>query len=207
MSAETYFSGWEAKYQTCTRCGWRGLGSEASTELFTELLQVDCPACDGRLFLVVFPTADEVKRAADEGVPQAVSMQRAADRREVYFQRREGTLLRGSDSLPDLDGEVLDFHLTLIDDDTGDLWLVLAMGTGEADEDRIEGIEDPRVLHAELAAFEDTEPARRISQLLEERYGTRYRHLYAGRALVYLGGDDLSAWSRICSDLGRHDPS
>jgi hypothetical protein len=155
----------------------------------------------------VFPTAEEVKRAADEGVPEAVSMQRAAERREVYFQRREGTLLRSSDSLPDLDGEVLDFHLTLIDDDAGDLWLVLAMGAGEADEDRIEGIDDPRVLHAESAAFEDTEPARRISLLLEQRYGMRYRHLYANRALVYLGGDDLSAWSRICSDLGRHDPS
>jgi hypothetical protein len=68
-------------------------------------------------------------------------------------------------------------------------------------------MDDPRVLHAELAAFEDTEPARRISRLLEQRYEMRYRHLYASRALVYLGGDDLSAWSRICSHLGRHDPS
>ena len=184
-----YFSGWEGQQQNCSRCDWTGLGSEAAVELFTGLLQVDCPECDSRLFLVTMPTAAQITEAAATGNPIAVSMQSGADKRRLFLLRREATLLRDGRALPALDGDVLDFYLTLADNH-GEVWLVLAFGTGERPNDHIETVSDPRVLHGELAVFEDTEPAGRIAGVLADRYGSRFRHLNTGRALLYLGGDN-----------------
>jgi hypothetical protein len=202
----TYFSGWEAQYQTCTKCGWRGMGAEAGREVFTGLIQVDCPACDGRLFTVALPTPEQVDQAAAQQQPQAVSMQRAAQERQAYNQRRSTTILQDPASLPDIDGDELDFRLTLLDGEAGDVWLLLTTRDGQDDGKRIGTLDDLRVLHAELAMFEETEPAGRISRVLEQRYGQRYRHLYTHRALLYLGGDNTSARSSIARALGRHAP-
>lgn len=201
----SYFSGWEGQQQTCSKCGWTGLGSEASVELFTGLLQVDCPECDGRLFLVTMPTAAQIAEASTAGNPQAASMQHGADERRMFLLRREATLLRDGGALPALDREVLDFYLTLADHH-GTVWLVLACGTGARPDDRIATLSDPRVLHGEMAVFEDTEPAGRIAGVLADRYGSRFRHLHADRALLYLGGDNLRARGEIRSALGRHSP-
>ena len=202
----TYFSGWEAQYQTCAKCGWRGMGAEAGREVFAYLIQVDCPACDGRLFNVALPTPEQVAEAAAQRQPQAVSMQQAAQGRQAYNQRRRSTLLHDSESLPDIEGEELDFRLTLLEGEAGDVWLLLATRGAQGDGTRIDTLDDPRVLHAELAMFEETEPTGRISRVLEQRYGQRYRYLYTSRALLYLGGDNTSASSSIASALGRHAP-
>jgi hypothetical protein len=201
----SYFSNWESQEQTCTKCGWVGLGSEASEELFTGLVQVDCPQCDGRLFNVLMPTAEQIAEAAAAGQPQAVSMFMAAHDRDRYMLRRNYTLLRDGRDLPDLEGEVHDFYLTLADNH-GTVWLVLALGTGSGEEDRIEAITDPRAIHSELVVFEDTEPVGRIAGVLRRRYGTQFRYLHTIRALLYLGGDDLKASSEIAAALGPHNP-
>ena len=201
----SYFSGWEFQEQTCSRCGWVGMGSDAGEELFFALVEVNCPACDGRLFTVPFPTDEQVAEAAGKGNPQAVSMFLAAHERDMFLVRRNYTLLRDGEGLPDIDGEELDFYLTLWTLD-GEVRLVLGRGSGQGEEAEIDSMDHPNFLHYELAQFENTEPVGRIAGVLGRRYGDRFRHLYTKRALLYLGGDNLRASSEIRSALGRHNP-
>lgn len=201
----SFYSGWENQEHTCSKCGWTGLGTQADLELFIGVTQVDCPGCGGRLFTMGMPSAEQTAEAAVAGNPQAVSMTLAAHEREMFLQRRNETLLLDGDDLPDLDGEALDFYLTLGDHE-GHTWIYLALGDGKGHDGGIDSMLDPRVLHGELAVFEDTEPAGRISGVLRRRYGDRFRYLYTHRALLYLGGDNLSAASAIRCALGRHHP-
>ena len=62
----SYYSSWETDTWLC-RCGWTGTGKEASSEPFSALLQVDCPKCDGRLCLVIYPSPAEERAAAKTG--------------------------------------------------------------------------------------------------------------------------------------------
>lgn len=202
----SFYSGWENQEHTCSRCGWTGLGSEAYMELFIGVTQVDCGGCGERLFTMGMPSAEQTAEAAAAGNPQAVSMFLAAHERDMFLLRRNYTLLRDGEKLPDLEGDTLDFYLTL-GDNGGQVWMFLACGTGRGDNDAIDSMLDPRVLHAELARFEDTEPVGRIAGVLSSRYGDRFRYLYTKRALLYLGGDNLSAESEIRSALGLHYPS
>jgi hypothetical protein len=201
----SYFSGWEFQEQECSKCGWVGLGSEAGEELFFALVEVNCPACDGRLFTVPLPTDEQVAEAAAKGIPQAVSMFLAAQQREMFLVRRNYTLLRDGEGLPDIDGDELDFYLTLWDLH-GETWLVLGRGDGQGADAGIDSLDHPNFLHFELAQFENTEPVGRIARVLRSRYGSRFRYLYTRRALLYLGGDNLSAASQIRSTLGPHTP-
>lgn len=201
----SYFSGWEFQEQHCSKCGWVGLGSEASEELFFALVEVNCPECDGRLFTVPFPTDEQVAEAAAKGQPNAVSMFLAAHERDMFLLRRNYTLLRDGESLPDIDGEELDFYLTLWNLE-GVIRLVLGRGSGQGEDALIDSMDHPDFLHFELAQFENTEPVGRIAGVLRSRYGSRFRYLYTKRALLYLGGDNLSAASEIRSALGRHNP-
>ena len=201
----SYFSGWEFQEQECSKCGWVGLGSEAGEELFFALVEVNCPACDGRLFTVPLPTDEQVAEAAAQGIPSAVSMFLAAQERDMFLVRRNYTLLRDGEGLPDIDGDELDFYLTLMDLHS-ETWLVLGRGAGLGEDAMIDSLDHPNFLHFELAQFENTEPVGRIARVLSSRYGSRFRYLYTRRALLYLGGDNLSAVSQIRSALSEHNP-
>lgn len=201
----TYFSGWEFEEQTCSKCGWVGLGKDAWEELFFALVEVNCGGCGGRLFTVPLPTDEQIAEAAAVGNPQAVSMFLAAHERDMFLLRRNYTLLRDGESLPDIDGDELDFYLTLWTLQ-GEVRLVLGRGSGQGKDAAIDSMDHPDFIHFELAQFENTEPVGRIAGVLRNRYGDRFRYLYTRRALLYLGGDNLSAASEIRSTLGRHNP-
>ena len=69
-----YFSSWRIRGYTCTQCTWVGTGEDASQELFAELFELNCPECDARLDLILFPTEAEIQAAAETGHPEAVEM-------------------------------------------------------------------------------------------------------------------------------------
>lgn len=61
---------------TCERCGWAGTNAELDQEMFRELMELNCPKCDGRFFLVMFPTLEDIKKAAGAGNAEAISQLR-----------------------------------------------------------------------------------------------------------------------------------
>ena len=81
----SYYSSWETDTWLC-RCGWTATGKEASSEAFSALLQVDCPKCDGRLCLVLYPSPAEERAAAKAGNAEA---QRAVDAEKNREEREE----------------------------------------------------------------------------------------------------------------------
>ncbi len=98
------YSDWRSRQFRCA-CGWSGAGADAATELFSELLEINCPKCDGRLGLASFPTFDEVRAAAAQGNPDALrelATVEEAERRREEFER---TCLVAPAQLPDVDGD------------------------------------------------------------------------------------------------------
>lgn len=190
-----YYSGWREATQHCPSCGWTGTGDEADQELFDGLIQVDCARCDTRLFLVPYPTHAETRLAASQGNQEAQMELRVIKLREGFLSRYEASLLTNADKLPDIPGDRLDFFLTTVNES----WHVLAAG-----DPPLEGPNDPRIIHKELAAYETIEPVTRLVPLLEQRYGDRFRYLRTNGAELYLLGDDLSASSRLERALGKH---
>ncbi|MFM2437764.1 MAG: hypothetical protein RLZ55_575 [Actinomycetota bacterium] len=157
---------------------------------------MDCGGCDGRPFLVSIPSADQTRHAASEGNAMALADLAAMDRKAAFFAERELTLLTDSGKLPDLDGDHLDFSLTCWDD--GQRWHVLTVGDGPPQD-----LNDPRIIHAELAAYETIEPVERIVALLENKYGARFRYLSTRGSDVWLLGDDIG-YSELTQTLGAH---
>lgn len=77
MSTHEYFDDWRKETWTCRGCGWTGPEKEASVEIFAELMELNCPQCDGRLAVISFPTLQQIKNAADDGNEEAQRMLRS----------------------------------------------------------------------------------------------------------------------------------
>lgn len=53
---------------TCANCSWSGLGGDlAQGDVFSELMELDCPECHQKVFVVSFPTRAETEDAAAMG--------------------------------------------------------------------------------------------------------------------------------------------
>ena len=172
-----YYSSWQTDTWQC-RCGWLGTGKDAGWEPFDSLVQVDCPQCDHRLCLVIFPDDAETKAAAEAGNEEA---QRAVDsaakrkRREAKYRKSR---LSRPDQLPLLE-DVVEFDLVLdCDEINGDTYFVL-----ECAEQR---------LHAEQAWWESNAPLKRYCRHAIARYGDRIKTFTIGNgASMWLAGDSL----------------
>lgn len=119
-----YYSGWRDAEHQCQACGWTGTGEQADMEFFNALVQVDCPNCFARLFLVLFPTEEEARQAAAQGNAEAMRDLKVFEARNSFLAQRESTLLTDAGSLPELDGDPLDFFITTV----GESWHFLAAG-------------------------------------------------------------------------------
>jgi hypothetical protein len=120
--------------------------------------------------------------------------------READQEQVEASKLRSGEDLPDLDGHQLDFYLELLEEEHG---TVLMLVTGTPD-NRVETVDDPRVIHTEYCYYEDTEPVVRLVGILKGRYGSRFRYLRTAPATLYLQGDNLSAYREVDKGLGAH---
>lgn len=52
-------------------CGWEGGSADMQMELHEEVTDYACPACENTLLIVSHPDLEQVRRAADEGNPEA----------------------------------------------------------------------------------------------------------------------------------------
>ena len=172
-----YYSPWQTDTWQCS-CGWTGTGKDAAWEMFDALLQVDCPKCDKRLCLVIYPSPAEERAAAKAGndeAKRAVGDGRRRAGREAKF--KQSKLVRAS-QLPMLKGvEQIDLVLDC-DEINGDTFYVLDCG-----EQR---------LHAEQAWWESNEPLKRYCRHAIARYGERVRTFtIGGGASMWLAGDSM----------------
>lgn len=185
------YDGWRQEEFICDTpgCGWVGRGSETSIdEVYDALYEQACPSCGERILVISHPTFSEVRKAAERGVPEAVAdlpfVELAETMAAEQSAARDGLT---ADSLPDLDGSILDFALEL----TESRAFVLLHGGRE--------------LYREPAGWEDLGLVERLVPLLEERYGERFRWLDPRRAELYLLGDKLGHASTLSRLLGSHE--
>lgn len=183
----SYYSSWETDTWLC-RCGWTGTGKEASWEAFSALLQLDCPKCEGRLCLVLYPTPAEERAAAKTGNAEArrgVAVQTQRKKRE---ERHKTTMLVRASQLPVLEGvEEIDFVLACDEKSSDSVYILLANG---------------EEIHREQAWFEDNTPLRRYCQCVTERYGDRVKTFTIdGTAVVWLSGDSRRLYDELAGVL------
>ena len=168
---------------TCDSCGWSGVSDQAASELFRELMEVNCPTCDRRLMTVVFPTLEETRAAARAGHPEAVKELPRVEAAAARAQRAEELQLRSPEQLPDLPAYPmrLDWDIEERDDE---LWTVVRWG--------------PVIIWQELAYWEGYERFLSIVGILRQRYGKQLQEVRPTPASeLYLYGDALGAPQQV----------
>ena len=181
-----YYSEYDFDRETATldcACGWQGPASEASSELFDELYELQCPRCDARLAVVSLPTHDQVRDAAATGNERAQRDLVNVERIDARRASASRLALTDIAVLPDFDGPELIIHWDQekVDDEQ---YTVLLYGG--------------RVLWRELAFWEGLTRYEEVVALLELKYGTRLRGVIpTKRSELYLGGDKLYAFDVV----------
>jgi len=175
-----YYSPWQTDTWQCP-CGWTGTGKDAAWEMFDALLQVDCPKCDKRLCLVIYPSPAEERAAAKTGNEEAQRAVGAEKRRDQREEKHKATKLVRASQLPMLKGvDEIDFLLSC--DETSDDPVYILTANGEE-------------IHREQAWFEDNGPLRRYCRYVAKRYGARAKTFTIdGTAVVWLSGDSLTLY-------------
>jgi len=192
MAGENYFSDWKQRTWTCPACTWTGTGAQAAQELFSELFEINCPACDARLATVLLPTTESIRRAAGDGNSEAISMLDFVDESQQFWADLD-TSRRSLKRLKNIDGDQLELTLETID--TGD-WMnpshVVVLCNGKQ-------------IHKERSGYEHWEAIIEIGEALLAQYGSRIAWYDPGTAGVALLGDNRRANSTIQEFLSTHE--
>ena len=168
----------------CRHCSWEGPFGALSSELFSEVIEYDCPACSEIVIVFGFPSFAEVRAAAEAGNAQAIAEMPHVESAERTSEEMKRSKLKSADALPALDLEtptifVWDQPQPL----DGKEWTVVRLaGTG-------------REVFRERTYWEGYRRFMEVRDWLRTRYGQLFADLVpTERATMYLGGDSLSAW-------------
>ena len=190
MSIEDYFSDWQERTWTCRQCSWSGSGGEASSELFAELFELNCPKCGGRLALVLLPTHDAIRSAAAEGHLEAIGMMDQVAKADDFQADQQRSRLKLK-QLRAVNGEKLEFSLATIE--THD-WMspshVLLLCNGTE-------------IYRERSGFEHWEAVLEIGQAVMDQFGDHVAWFDPAEAGVSLLGDNIHAPAEIQDFLNR----
>ena len=181
----------------CGDCDWTGPGTDLEMlEAYEGLAEYGCPRCGTKVTNLVYPTWDEIQKAAQAGDPEAQEQLADMKKSDDWGRRAEKT-----QKSPVLAPKALDTAkevraaLTLEDgEENAWPWMVLVAN----------GLE----LHRELAFYEDREPMTRLLGLMRERYGGRLVSFDYHRAVLWLCGDRLRCpgeLAEMVSDLRDGD--
>jgi hypothetical protein len=97
---------------TCLQCSWSGFGRDLSIELFSELIEVNCPNCDRHIQILSFPTKKELVEEAAKGNQEAIDALSRL-KRPNQRARRAAKKIRKSGDVPDTQLESFEVALTL----------------------------------------------------------------------------------------------
>lgn len=184
MSTHEYFDDWRKETWACRSCAWTGPEKEASVEILSELMELNCPQCNGRLAVISFPTAQQISKAAEEGNTEALSMLPQVTAAEE-FTKSQRTSRRRLSRLPKIKGDHLEFTLDLeaSSDWMNPEWLFLKCNGEE--------------IYREPSGFEHWEAVIKIGQAIHTQFASRIAFFDPGQAGVALLGDNMSASGHI----------
>jgi hypothetical protein len=166
-----YFSDYKTRDFKC-ECGWRGRHGELVEKTFGTVGWY-CPTCGRGLLYVVFPSDDEIKKAAADGNPEARAMVPEVLDREHKEKEWMRQALTKRSQLPALDGDALEFVWDLVTEG-GDNYYVLTVGS--------------QLVWRERARVEDWERFNQVKQLLKKKYGRFARLMLTDTAEANLRG-------------------
>jgi transcription elongation factor Elf1 len=156
---------------TCTSCGAVG-GSADWLEPYDELFDITCGKCGLMLYIVSYPTIEQIRAYAAAGHEKAIAMLPEARKREEFLEKLKREQLRSADELPDVDGERLEFTWDFLEADGERYTLILV---------------DDREIWREPAVYDGYHRFERMRELLAERYGERFAGLtYTERSMLWL---------------------
>ena len=158
----------------CSNCGAEG-SYDAWSEHYT--ISSTSPAASAALmlFIVGYPTIEDVREYAAKGHPEAIKTLPAAQQREDFLERLKNECLRSPDELPDLEGDGrLSFTWDFIEDEKADeRWTLILV--------------DGREIWREPAIYEGYHRFERVRDLLKAKYGDRFAGLdYTDRSALWL---------------------
>src|SRR4051794_3083823 len=90
----------------CGECGWKGVASQASIELFAALCELECPTCGHRLIVIPYPSHDETRAAAAGGNERAQLELVSVDQVEARWKKAAAVALTRPSQLPEVKGPV-----------------------------------------------------------------------------------------------------
>ena len=164
---------------TCPHCGAQA-NVDDWIENYDELFDVTCGKCGVMLYIVSYPTFEEVREWAERGHPAAIADLPGLDKREAFLARATASQPKSPDELPELEGDQLAFTWAFQrdEDENGDH--VVAVSLGETE------------LWCEVAFWEGYDRFNELRELLRERYRERFVSLTPTEAsYLYLLGDKL----------------
>lgn len=176
-----HYDPWKDESVVCDKCGWRGTGADlAQGELFSELYEMNCPACGEVVLIVSLPTIEQAAEHRDEMSPLA---REVFEKGESAFAKYERNQLRNPAQLPEIPG-VEEFALKW------DMnWEVVDAF------DRTNQIKHgEEVIWEEMAMYESYGRFGEIATILKAKYGKRLVDLIpTDSSHTYLWGDRLSS--------------
>ena len=187
------YEDWRGASWTCKACGWLGLGELLlDGEVFSDLMEMDCPKCAKLVAVISFPTYAEAQNVWSR-VPEADrAMLELVNARHQEFNRLK---LKTPDQLPDLDADELLLDWDHVDQDQA-LTVI-----------RHEG----RDLWNEPAVYEGFHRFEEVLAILKLKYGGRLIDLRpTTTSQLYLYGDKIwaSGWvNKVRASLAGRDGS
>jgi hypothetical protein len=147
-------------------------------------MELNCPTCEGRLALVSFPTVEQIRAAAAEGHPEAVSMLTHEAKAEEFSTSQKRSR-RSLNKLPKSDGDHLQFHLETIHSGDGmsPKWLILLCNGTE--------------IYRERSGYEHWEAVITIGEAVNKQFAGRIAWFDPADAGSALLGDNMRARGHI----------
>lgn len=170
-----YYGTWKEDVYVCDKCGWEGTGEQCKQgEMFKDLYEINCPSCNNKIDVVLYPTIEESRVNWDK-VSEADK--RMIEAREQFIKEVEAKSLNSTDELPDVEGDSLVFVWDFIWDD---YQTIIRYGD--------------KVIWREPAFYEGYERFAEVAEILKKKYGDRLKDLApTQRSYNALLGDYLSA--------------
>lgn len=177
----SYYDNWKTDEFNCKACNWRGSGSSLILgELYDELLELNCPACNACVTHIMYPTTEESRANWDKLSDAERHQVEMIERRIANFADRK---LRDMTPLPDLNTNSFVLHWDCLDASYDSETLILF---GET------------VIFREPATYENYNRFIKVAELLKARYGNALCDLIpTTRSKTYLYGDCMSSLDTV----------
>jgi hypothetical protein len=177
-----YYSGWQREVFNCQKCGWTGTVGMEDLDAGEAAATIECPKCYGSLGVLLYPSLDDTKEAANQGNEEAIKALPGFESRVndnwKLLERFDQEKLRGVEQLPHLEGESLAFVWDFAKGSDGEFYQIIRAGDVE--------------VWRELAFFNNVPRFEEIKELLKEKYGDRFRSLTPTTASIeWLTGDNV----------------